>query len=328
MNKEIAHLFWHGELTNLEKICIQSFVKQGFDTKIWSYTNIQVDGAESCDARLILPEEHLTKYKQQHFKITDDSKEFYTSMAAFSDVFRWHLINKFGGWWFDTDCYCLKSSEEFKKLRENKPFVAGLQNSSNLSVNTAAIYADYDISLKFCNQIKAVCECYNYNLPQWGDIGPNLLTKFVQEQNLIDNVVSIEKIYSIETHQFNFFTDAKLKQKAKSLIVNSYISHIWHSQLSAHNVDKNNPPDGSLLKEFYDGSYTNTELENSVVISNYKNLFERTLFEKYVSISELYKKILKRKPDSEGLKHYLNSNKSIEEIKNIFLNSEEYKNLK
>ena len=63
--KEIANMFWHGELSKLETMCIKSFVKNGFDVKLWSYNNLKVDGAESCDARLILSEEHLTKYKQQ-----------------------------------------------------------------------------------------------------------------------------------------------------------------------------------------------------------------------------------------------------------------------
>jgi mannosyltransferase OCH1-like enzyme len=57
--KEIANLFWHGELTMLEITCIKSFVQQGFHTKLWSYNNLSVDGAESCDASLVLPKEKL-----------------------------------------------------------------------------------------------------------------------------------------------------------------------------------------------------------------------------------------------------------------------------
>lgn len=44
-------------------------------------------------------------------------------------------------------------------------------------------------------------------------------------------------------------------------------------------------------------------------------------------ISKLYKNILGRQPDSSGLNHYTNSNLTIREIGNIFLSSEEYKNL-
>lgn len=44
-------------------------------------------------------------------------------------------------------------------------------------------------------------------------------------------------------------------------------------------------------------------------------------------ISKLYKNILGRKADISGLNHYADSNFTIREIGNIFLNSEEYKNL-
>lgn len=44
-------------------------------------------------------------------------------------------------------------------------------------------------------------------------------------------------------------------------------------------------------------------------------------------ISKLYKNILGREPDVSGLNHYADSNFTIREIGNIFLNSEEYKNL-
>ena len=41
-------------------------------------------------------------------------------------------------------------------------------------------------------------------------------------------------------------------------------------------------------------------------------------------ITNLYHNILNREPDIDGLKHYFNSKHSIEQIKNILLNSEEY----
>lgn len=46
-----------------------------------------------------------------------------------------------------------------------------------------------------------------------------------------------------------------------------------------------------------------------------------------LGINNLYKTILSREADEEGLNHYFNSGLSIEEIKNILYNSEEYKNL-
>ncbi len=368
MKKEIANLFWHGELTELERICIESFVKHGFHTKIWSYTGIQINGAESCDARLVLPEENLTKYKQRHFQVNDGTKEFYSSMAAFSDAFRWNVVNKFGGWWFDTDCYCLRPSKDFVELRKDKPLVACIQDHKKPSINSGVFYADYNTSLKLIDELNTLCERYNYNFDDWGIIGPLLISDVIQINDLQDCVVSTEKFYSIEYNQFVNFINPELKEISKSYIADSYVSHIWHSQLILHNVDKNNPPKDSLLKEFYDGSYTNNTSQNYELILSFKSSLDR-----YIEVSKLYKKILNRPGDVIGIKchvdsqmsyaqiedimkrsaeykeskldklyidilkreidvsgknTYLNSNHSIEEIKNIFLNSEEYKNLK
>jgi hypothetical protein len=317
---EIANIFWHGELTQFERVCIKSFVKQGFHTKIWSYTNIQVDGAESCDARLVLPEEHLTKYKQQHFEVKDGSKESLSSLAAFSDAFRWTLINKFGGWWFDADCYCLKSSEEFKTLRENKSFISGLQDYECPSVACGAFYANQQISAKLVGRLNSLCEIYNYEFPKWGTIGPLLISDVVQNENLLSCVLSPEKFYSIENNSVNYYINPSLKNEAKSLIVNSYVTHIWHSMLNFHNIDKNNPPENSLLKEFYDETYTNNSLPNIQVISKYDASLER-----YIQISHLYKKVLNRFGDVEGIGHYCRSQLPYFQIENIFKRSEEYR---
>lgn len=320
MNKEVAHLFWHGEISKLEKICIQSFAKMGFDTKIWSYTGIEIDGAESCDARLVLPEENLSLYKQQHFSDTNGSKQFYCSMAAFSDAFRWNVVNKFGGWWFDADCFCLKPAEEFTKLREGKQIVACLQDHECPSINSGAFYADYNTSLLLVERLNNLCKQYNYNFNEWGVIGPLLISNVIQDNNLLEHVVSIENFYSIESNQFNYFIDPNLKETAKSYITNSYVSHIWHSKLGLHNIDKNNPPNESLLKEFYDGSFINDQSENSNRILKYKNSLNR-----YINVSKIYKKILGRSGDVTGIGHYVRTGMSMNELEQIFLNSDEYK---
>lgn len=321
MNKEIANLFWHGDLTEFERVCIKSFVKKGFHTKIWSYTNIQVDGAESCDARIVLPEEHLTKYKQHHFDIDSrSSKEMHSSLAAFSDAFRWNLINKFGGWWFDADCYCLKSSEEFKRLRQNKPFISGLQRHTDPTVACGAFYANQQIATKLVDRLNSLCQTYNYQFPEWGIIGPLLISDVVQSEDLLYCILSPEKFYSIESESTNYYIDPALKNVAKSLIVNSYVTHIWHSMLALNNVDKNNAPENSLLKEFYTDSYVNNSSPNTQEIVKYNMSLER-----YIQISKLYKTILNRWGDTNGISHYSGSKLSYSEIENIFKNSEEYK---
>ena len=73
------------------------------------HENIKIKNAEE-----IVPKNYLGKF-------TSNSQK--KMLSAFSDYFRYKLLTKNGGWWFDTDCYCLKNVEEFSKLSENRNIV-------------------------------------------------------------------------------------------------------------------------------------------------------------------------------------------------------------
>ena len=33
--------------------------------------------------------------------------------SSFANIFRLELLNKYGGWWFDADCICIKNVQDF-----------------------------------------------------------------------------------------------------------------------------------------------------------------------------------------------------------------------
>lgn len=309
MNSEIANIFWHGDLSTFEIVCIKSFVQNGFHVKLWSYNGLSVEGAESCDARLVLSENHLTKYKQKHFAVQDESKETYSTLSAFSDAFRWNVINKFGGWWFDADCYCLKSSIEFERLRHNKSFISGLQNCEYPSVACGAFYADKHVSNKLVNKLNELCKLHNFAFDGWGVIGPLLISNVVQDENLYDGLLSAESFYSIESSMTNYYIDPELKDQAKAYISDSYITHIWHSWINYFDIDKENPPNDSLLKEFFNNTYTNVS-----TIDKDASLRYDTSLKKYVTISKLYKKILNRNGTVHEIASHVRSNLELKQI--------------
>jgi hypothetical protein len=298
--KETANMFWNGELTKLERMCIKSFVDNGFNVKLWSYTNLEVEGAESCDARLILPEESLTKYKQQHHSDME-CDESLSSIAVFSDVFRYNVVAKFGGWWFDCDCFCLKHSEYFTELRNGKLLVAGLQDTRTVNVASGIFYAEQETAKMMVKYLNVLLDEYNNTFPRWGIVGPEFITDFVQRHKLYHGVTSIEKFYSINGFETHFFINSDLKLVAKALIKNSYVTHIWDSIIK-YMIDKNNFPKGSLLEEFHNDSYNNNEDVNINIISQYNYILSR-----YLKISEIYDK--------------LNKSISIEDMKNLIRNN-------
>jgi len=245
MEKELAHFFWHGEISKLESSCIKSFVRNNFKVKVWSYTNIQIEGTESCDARLILPEDHLTKYQQ-----TFINKPTGPSLAAFGDAFRYNVVQKESGWWFDTDCYCLVDQSKFKELREGRDVVAGYE-SHNL-ISSAIFYVNKKNSDILVNSLNVMCEKYNYNFPGWGAIGPRLFTEtFLNANHPSVLILPTSAFYAIHYSKIDLFLKKEKLQEAKEIIKNSYTTHIWNTILKQNNLNKNNAEEGSLLYYLY-----------------------------------------------------------------------------
>lgn len=308
---EVANMFWHGELSRLEQMCIKSFVEKGFDVKLWSYTGIEVEGAQSCDAREILSEDHLTKYKQRHYSDAALSDETYSSIAVFSDVFRYNVVAKVGGWWFDCDCYCLKDSEYYTELRQGESLVAGLQDSTTVSVNSGVFYADKVTAEKMVTELNELLSAYEGNFPKWGIVGPGFISNFTQNHALYEGIVELNKFYSIDNFEMRYYVESSLKDNGKSIIKNSLLTHIWDSQLK-YLIDKNEFPKGSLLEELENGDFNNT-----VVLDKHRSDRSKHILSRYFSISEIYDKLHKPITIEDMICHIRNNDTNVEIVKRL-----------
>jgi hypothetical protein len=83
------------------------------------------------------------------------------------------------------------------------------------------------------------------------------------------------------------------------------------------------------IKDYYIKIYNNNCLNDEKPNTHYSVLYEnKTVFknERWVSINNLYKKVLKREGDLEGLSHYYTNDFNVQQIEQILLESTEYKN--
>ena len=98
MKLPIIQSLWIGApLSNLEKLCIQSFIDHGHEFHLYTYADIEGIPAGTIvkDANIILP---------ASFIFLDSNN----SVAGFSDWFRYKMLYECGGWWVDTDTVCIK----------------------------------------------------------------------------------------------------------------------------------------------------------------------------------------------------------------------------
>ena len=98
MNPPVIQSLWIGDaLSNLERLCIRSFLDNGHAFHLYAYTGIGgvPDGALIKNAGDILPKHVVYRHRRGSF-------------AAFADWFRWELLRRRGDWWVDMDVVCLK----------------------------------------------------------------------------------------------------------------------------------------------------------------------------------------------------------------------------
>lgn len=106
-DNKIIHGLWIGtRLSQVELLCIHSFLKNGHTFTLWIYNILENDLPGKCivkDANEIIPLERVFQYKNKnqfgHGK---------GSYAGFSDIFRYKVLYEYGGWWADMDITCLK----------------------------------------------------------------------------------------------------------------------------------------------------------------------------------------------------------------------------
>ena len=98
-NLPVIQALWIGRpLSQLEKLCVRSFLHHGHEFHLYVYDDVQgiPDGATVKDANEILPESEIFRLKKRG------------ELGPFSDWFRYALLAKHGGFWADMDMVCLK----------------------------------------------------------------------------------------------------------------------------------------------------------------------------------------------------------------------------
>jgi hypothetical protein len=113
--------FWHGPISWLERLSVNSFLRHGHRVEIYAYEPLDglPSGAVLEDAARILARDQLTFYKGKG------------TPGVFSDRFRLCLLQQGKGLYSDLDVYCVRP---FADLPEH---VMGFENAS--SVNNAVL---------------------------------------------------------------------------------------------------------------------------------------------------------------------------------------------
>jgi hypothetical protein len=235
------NVFWHGELSPLELVCMRSFASRGYRVALWAFEGAvpnPPDFVELADAAAILPRSELFEYAVGPGR---------GSVSAFSNVFRYELLYRLGGWYVDADVVLIAA-----RVPDASVFLA--YQSELRDVNGAVLrfppghpvvaYCRDEVRTKSREQLLRV---------RWGEIGPDLLTKAVAERGGDLDVFPPQAAYPIPWQSPLDLYDPRALERCTEAVQESTFVHLWNEMLRKYCIDKSAlPPAGSYLRSVVD----------------------------------------------------------------------------
>jgi len=227
----IIQSLWIGApLSNLEKLCVQSFLDHGHEFHLYTYADIAgvPDGAVIKDGNEILPWGKLTSGKVK-------------DMASLSDYFRYALLNKEGGYWVDTDTICLRPFDFPDPIIFcGHPF--GAHTFANCLLRFPAGHPLMKTMQKLCES--------RLHTAGWGRTefaGPPVLTEQIHKSQLQHLAYPRMRFFLPQPNEADFFDDSY--RDGLHFPANTHALHLFNSVLIKLGIDKNAQFDAESLVE-------------------------------------------------------------------------------
>ena len=122
MDNNLNFFLDKGNLSYLNIISLESFHVLGYECLLWTYSEIPnvPDYVEICDANEIIPLNPNV------------------DIILFSDIFRYNLLYKHGGWWSDIDNICVNKLPTTEYLISGNNILAARDYCFFLNLKTIA----------------------------------------------------------------------------------------------------------------------------------------------------------------------------------------------
>jgi hypothetical protein len=218
----IAMLWFGNPMTGIQRLSIRSFLKHGHSVTIFTYGTIEApDGVVFRDAGEFVAQESLF--------LSHDS------YAAFSDIFRYHLLAKEEFIWADADTICLKPDWNFGD------YVFSYQEPSKVTNNVLGYPATSSLA-KLLKQEAVYEESKAYD-----NLGPVLLTRVISDLNLGSYVLPQETFNPLHWTEYSAPYDAGMTEEVLGKCKNSHALSLSNYLLKFYNFDRDNFPAGSAI---------------------------------------------------------------------------------
>ena len=233
---DTVHMFWHGgALPPLAQACVTSFAARGHRVAAWTYDPAALPaGVTRADAREVIAD-------------TDPLHRLCRpgSIAAFADCFRYRLLAERGGWWMDTDVYCLTDAlpAEPRAWAEQEP---GIVNNAILRFPAGDPLAARLATLARERAREGL---------HWGAIGPELVTEVLRGQDRAGVAGTRSAFYPLHWLEAHHLWLPERRDEVAARTAGAKFIHCWARALENAGIDPwLRAPAGSRLAEMLRGT--------------------------------------------------------------------------
>lgn len=231
--------FWNGnELSLIEQLSINSYLKNGHEFHLYSYSNIDniPNGAILLDANDII---------SGHDVFLDGNGTW----AGFSNWFRYKLLYEKGGWWSDLDVICLKKlsfKDDFCFSTERIPSKEG----DDVVIMTTSLIKSAKNSEYLLNLLNYI-DNIDKTFVKWGSLGPKLFHSILCDYDFSEYIYTPDVFCPINWNEIDLLfspTPPKIPNE-------SYTIHLWNEMWRRRSIDKNSNFDPNCIIERYKDKY-------------------------------------------------------------------------
>lgn len=243
-----VNMFWHGhKLGVIHAACVRSFIRNGHTVIMHCYERPSdlPEGVRVFDAAKIMPFEEL----HPHYETG--------SVSLGTNRYRYRMIAEGFGLYSDCDMFCLRPITDARYIlgKEQDNIINGaflkFPPDSDLAHTLIEATQDYYFIPPWFRSSKKRRLSIRRKLGRgvhvgqhpWGVWGPQLLSHYVNELDLLPEVAPIDRYYPVHPWQTTLLSDPELCI-ADLVTPRTEAIHLWHKLLSSEA-----PPHGSPLWE-------------------------------------------------------------------------------
>ncbi|MDR0606045.1 MAG: hypothetical protein LBG80_17290 [Bacteroidales bacterium] len=221
-NRIVQGLWIDGNMSSLQLLCIKSFMANGHDFHLYTY-NEKINAPVGT---IIKSADSIINKEEIFF---DDKN----SLSAFSDMFRYELLYKNGGWWVDMDVVCLKSFDFDSEYVFSSEHDCNFRYNPNIGVIKVPPLSDI---MNYCRNMAHEILYTNRTNVEWGGLGSKILISYFRKHELMKQHIQLPHIFCpIPYFYFNFLFNDILFDFNQ----NSYSIHFWNEMLRRNKIDLN-----------------------------------------------------------------------------------------